>query len=193
MVPLPPKTLRVKYRVLKISKCTWSGCYVVASLELQAHWINVGVLYIWKSTQVTNNHVKEFRSMLLPNKALCSNVVTLVWLVVPIWNPIALSLSFGLGSSQMAEAWWYTRPGPSPWKACDPGKETKVGQALFGFPIVFTRNQWGFFCLVTSWQELWSSNMWKTYRLGSLMVYLKTNYRTKNGARLIHQLHNWCA
>jgi hypothetical protein len=106
-------------------------------------------MYIWKSTQVTNNHVGEFKSMLLPNKALHSNLVTLVWLVVPIWNPIAIYISFGLGSSQVVNAWRYTKPGPSPKKACAPGKETKVGQAPFGFPIVFEGNQGGFSCLVT--------------------------------------------
>jgi hypothetical protein len=151
--PYPP-SLRVKCRVLKIGKCIWSGCHVVALLELQADWINVGVVYIWKSTHVTNNHVKEFRSMPLHNRTLRSNLVTLVWLVMPVWNPIALSLSFGLGSSQVAEAWRYTRLGPSPWKACAHGKETKMGQAPLGFHIVFVGNQGGFFCLIISWQEL---------------------------------------
>jgi len=170
--------------MLKISKCTWLGCHVVTSLELQADWISASVMYIWKSTQVTNNHVREFR--MDPNRALCSNLVTLVWLVVPVWNPITLSLSFGLDSSQVTKAWWYTRLGPSPWKACAPKKETKVGQTPLGFPIVFIGNQGGFSCLVTSWQKLWSSNMWGTCKLGSLMMYLKANCRTKSGARLVH-------
>jgi hypothetical protein len=74
MVPLPPPILRVKCRVLKVGKCTWSRCHLVASLELQADWISVSVVYIWKSTQVTNNHVREFRSMLLPSRALRSNL-----------------------------------------------------------------------------------------------------------------------
>ncbi len=130
------------------------GCHVVASPELPADWISVNVVYILKSSQVTKNHVREFRSMPLTSKALRSNLVTLVWLVVPIWNPIALSLSSGLGSSQVVEAWRYTKPSLSPWKTCAPGKETKVGQTPLGFPIVFTWNQGGFFCLVTSWQEL---------------------------------------
>jgi hypothetical protein len=172
--------------VLKIGKCTWSGCHVVASLELQADWINVGVVYIWKSTHVTNNHVREFRSMPFPSRALCSNLVTLVWLVVPVWNPIALSLSSRLGSSQVVKAWWYTRPSLFPLKECALGKETKVGQTPLGFPIVFIGNQGGFSCLVTSWHELWSSNMRETCRLGSLMVYLKANYKIKNGVRLVH-------
>jgi hypothetical protein len=176
----------MKCRVLKIGKCTWSGCHVVASPELQANWISVGVVYIWKSTQVTNNHVREFKSMPLPSKALRSNLITLVWLVMPVRNPIALSFFFGLGSSQVVEAWWYTRLGPSPKKACALGKETKVGQAPFGFPIMFVGNQKGFSCLVIGWQELWSSNMWETYRLGSLIMYFKTSYRTKSGARLVH-------
>jgi hypothetical protein len=77
-------------------------------------------------------------------------------------------------------------PSPSPWKACVLGKETKVGQTPLGFPIVFIGNQGGFSCLVTSRQELWSSNMWETYRLGSLMVYLTSNCRIENGARLVH-------
>jgi hypothetical protein len=143
----------MKCRVLKINKCTWSGCHVVASPELQADWISASVMYIWKSTQVTNNHVKEFRSMPFPSRVLCSNLVTLVWLVVPIWNPMAFSLSFGLGSSQVAETWRYTKLGLFPWKACAPGKETKVGQTPFGFPIMFAGNQGGFSCLATSWQE----------------------------------------
>jgi len=151
MVPPSPPILKVKCRMLKIGKCTWLGCHVVASLELQADWISVGVVYIWKSTQVTNNHVREFRSMPLPSRTLRSNLVTLMWLVVLVWNPIALSLSSGLGSSQVVETWRYTKPGPSPWKACAPRKETKVGQTPFGFPILFTRNQRGFSCLVTSW------------------------------------------
>ncbi len=109
-----PPTLRMKCRVLKIGKCTWSRCHVVASPELQANWISVGVVYIWKSTQVTNNHVREFKSMPLPSRALRSNLITLVWLVMLVWNPIALFLSFGLGSSQVVEAWRYTGPGPSP-------------------------------------------------------------------------------
>jgi hypothetical protein len=180
----------MKCRVLKIGKCTWSRCHVVASLELQVDWISVGVVYIWKSTQVTNNHVREFRFMPLPSKALHSNVVTLVWLVVPIWNPIALFLSFGLGSSQVAKAWWYTRPNRFPWKACAPGKEKKVGQAPFGFPIVFVGNHEGFFCLITGWHELWSSNIWKTCKLGSLMVYFKANYKIESGVRLVHQLRS---
>jgi hypothetical protein len=37
---------------------------------------------------------------------------------------------------------------------CVRGKETKVGQTPFSFPIVFVGNQGGFFCLVTSWQKL---------------------------------------
>jgi hypothetical protein len=183
----------VKCRVLKIGKCTWSGCHVVASLELQVDWVSVGVMYIWKSTQVTNNHVREFRSMPFPSRALRSNLVTLVWLVLLAWNPIALSLSSGLGSSQVAEAWRYIRPGPSPWKACAPGKETKVGQAPLGFPIVFTGNQGGFSCLVTGWQELWSSNMWETYKLGSLIMYFRASCRTESGAKLVHQLRSRCA
>jgi hypothetical protein len=28
--------------------------------------------------------------------------------------------------------------------------------------------------------------MWETCSLGFLMVYLRANYRTKNGARLVH-------
>ncbi len=151
MVPLPPPTLRVKCKMLKIGKCTWSGCHVVTSPKLQANWINADVVYIWKITHVTNNHVREFRSMPLPNRTLFSNLVTLVWLVVPIWIPIALSLSSGLGSSQVVEAWWYTKLGPFPWKACGPRKETKVGQTSISFPIVFVGNQRGFFCFVTGW------------------------------------------
>jgi hypothetical protein len=42
--------------------------------------------------------------MLFPNRVLRSNLLTLVWLVVLNWNPIAQFLSFGLGSSQMAKA-----------------------------------------------------------------------------------------
>jgi hypothetical protein len=162
MVPLSPPTLKVKCRVLKIGKCIWLGCHVVTLPELQVDGISVGVVYIWKNTQVTNNHVREFMSMPLLSRALCSNLITLVWLAVLVWNPIALSFSSGLGSSQVVEAWWYTKPSPSPWKACAPRKETKVGQALLGFPIVFVRNQGGFSCLVTGWQKLWSSNMWET-------------------------------
>ncbi len=192
MVPSPPPTLKVKCRVLKISKCIWSRCHVIASPQLQANWISVSVVYIWKSTQVTNNHVKEFTSMPLPSRALRSNLVTLVWLVMLVWNPIALSLSFELGSSQVAKAWQCTRPGPSPWKVCALGKETKVGQPPFGSPIVFAWNQGGFSCLVTSWQELWSSNMWETCNLRSLMVYFRANCKTKSGARLVHQLHSRC-
>ncbi len=166
-------------------------------------------MYIWKSTQVTNNHVREFRSMLLPigmlhysplvmytypkpSKALRSNLVTLVWLVVLVWNPIALSLSSRLGSSQVAKAWRYTKLSPSPWKVCALGKETKVGQAPLGFPIMFVGNQGRFSCLVTSWQEPRSSNMWETCKLGSLMVYLKANCKIDSGARLVHQLCSWC-
>jgi hypothetical protein len=93
----------------------------------------------------------------------------------------------------VVEAWRYTRPGPCPWKACALGKETKVGQAPLGFPIVFAGNQRGFSCLVTSWQELWSSNMWETCRLGSLIVYFRTSCRTESGAKLVHQLCNRCA
>jgi hypothetical protein len=145
MVLPPPLTLRVKCRVLKIGKCIWSGCHAVASLELQANWISVGVVYIWKNTQVTNNLVREFKSMLLPSRTWHSNLVTLVWLVVSVWNPIALFLSFRPTSSQVAEAWQYTKLGPFPWKACDPGKETKGGQTPLGFPIMFTGNQGGFF------------------------------------------------
>jgi len=140
IVPPSPPTLKEKCRVLKISKCTWSGCHVITSLELQVDWINASVLYIWKNTQVYKNHVKEFMSMPLPNRALCSNLITLVWLVMPIWNPIALSLSYELGSSQVVKAWRYTELGPSPWKVCAHGKETKVGQTLLGFPIMFARN-----------------------------------------------------
>jgi hypothetical protein len=135
-----------------------------------------------KITHVTNNHVREFRSMPLPSIVLCSNLLTFVWLVVPFWNPIALSLSSGLGSSQVAKAWWYTRPGPSPWKACAPRKETKVGQT----PLVFAINQGGFSYLVIGWQELWSSNMWETRKLGFLMVYVKVNCITENATRLVH-------
>ncbi len=145
---LLPQTLRVKCTMLKIGKCTLSGCHVVTLLEVQADWINVGVVYIWKNTHVTNNHVREFRSMPLPSRALHSNLVTLVWLVVLIWNPIALSLSSERGSSQMAKGWWHIRPSPSPWKACVPRKRTKMGQTPLRFPIVFTRNQGGFSCLV---------------------------------------------
>jgi hypothetical protein len=192
MVPPPPPTLRVKCRMLKINNCIWSRCHVVTLPELQVDWISVGVVYIWKSPQVTNNHVREFWSMPLPSRALRSNLITLVWLVVPVWNPITFSLSSGLGSSQVAEAWRYTKPGPFPWKACAPRKETKVGQTLLGFPIMFTGNQGGFFCFVTGWQELWSSNMWETCRLGFLLVHLRANCRTKSGARLVHQLRSWC-
>ncbi len=166
MVPPPPSTLRMKCRLLKIGKCTWSGCHVVASPKLQVDWIGASVVYIWKNTQVTNNHVREFRSMPFPNRMLHSNLITLVWLVVLVWNPIALFISSGLGSSQVAEAWWYTKPSPSPWKACAPRKETKVGQTPLGFPIVFARNQGGFSCFIIGWQELWSSNMWVSCRLG---------------------------
>jgi hypothetical protein len=186
-----PPTLRVKCRVLKIGKCIRSGCLVVASLELQVDWISVGVMYIWKNTQVTNNHVREFRSMLLPNRTLRSNLVTLVWLVVPAWNPIALSFFSGLGSSQVAKAWWYTKLGPSPWKACAPGKKTKVGQTPLSFPIVFIRNQGGFSCLVIGWQEPWSSNMWETW-FGSLIVYFRASCRIESGAKLVHQLRSRC-
>jgi hypothetical protein len=186
IIPPSPPTLRMKCRVLKIRKCNWSGCHVVALLELQVDWINVGVVYIWKSTQVTNNHVRELRFMPLPNRALHSNLVTLMWLVMSIWNPIALSFSSRLDSSQVAKAWRYTRLGPSPWKVCAFGKETKVGKSLLGFLILFVGNQGGFSCLVTGWHELWSSNMWKTYKLGFVMVYLKTDCRTESGARLVH-------
>jgi hypothetical protein len=186
MVPPPPPTLKVKYRMLKIGKCIWLRCHVIASPELQVDWISDGVVYIWKSIHVTNNHVREFRFMPLPSRALRSNLITLVWLIMSIWNPIALYLSYGLGSSQMVKTWQYTKPGPSPWKVCVPGKETKMGQAPLGFPIVFTWNQGGFFCLVTSWQELRSSHMWETCRLGFLMAYLKANCKTKSGARLVH-------
>jgi hypothetical protein len=93
---LPPPTLRMKCRLLKIGKCIWSRCHVITLPKLQNDWINVGVVYNWKSTQVTNNHVREFRSMPLPNKTLCSNLVTLMWLVVPIWNPIAPFFFLGL-------------------------------------------------------------------------------------------------
>jgi len=172
----------MKCRVLKIDKCIWSGCHVVASPKLQVDWISVGVVYIWKSTQVTNNHVKEFRSMLLLSRALRSNLITL-----------ALSFSSGLGSSQVAETWRYTRPGPSPWKTCALGKETKVGQAPLGFPIVFVGNQGGLSCLVIGLQELWSSNMWKTCRLGSLIVYFRASCKIESGAKLAHQLHSRCA
>ncbi len=110
-------------------------------------------MYIWKNTQFTNNHVRKFRSMPFPNRALRSNLATLVWLVVPVWNPIALFLSYGLGSSQVVEAWWYTRPAPSPWKACAPRKETKVGQTPLGFPILFVGNQGSFSCFVIGLQE----------------------------------------
>jgi hypothetical protein len=139
MVP-PPPTLWVKCRVLKIGKCTWSRCHVIALPESQVDWIIVGVVYIWENTQVTNNHVREFRSMPLPIRTLCSNLVTLVWLVVLVWNPIALSFSFGLGLSQVAKAWRYTTLGPFPWKVCVLGKEIKVGQTPLGFPIVFVGN-----------------------------------------------------
>jgi hypothetical protein len=91
-----PPTLRVKCTVLKIGKCIWLKCHVVASPELQANWIGASVVYIWKSTQVTNNHLKEFRSMPLPSRALRSNLVTLVWLVVLIWNPITFFFFLGL-------------------------------------------------------------------------------------------------
>jgi hypothetical protein len=178
--------------MLKIGKCTWSGCHVVALPELQVDWINVSVVYIWKSTQVTNNRVRKFRSMRLPSRTPCSNLITLVWLVVLVWNPIALSLSSRFGSSQVVEAWRYIKFGPSPRKACAPRKERKVGQAPLGFPIVFARNQRGFSYLVTNWQEFWSSNMWETCRLGSLLVYLRTNCKTESGARLVHQLHSRC-
>jgi hypothetical protein len=93
---------------LKIGKCIWSRCHVVALLELQVDWINVGVVYISKSTHVTNNHVREFKSMPLLSRTLRSNLVTLVWLIVLVRNPIALSFSSGLDSSQVAEAWQYT-------------------------------------------------------------------------------------
>ncbi len=96
--PLPP-TLKVKCTVLKIGKCTWSRCHVVASPELQIDWIRIGVMYIWKNTQVTNNHVKELSSMPLFSRMLRSNLTTLVWLVVQVWNPMALFLSSRLGSS----------------------------------------------------------------------------------------------
>jgi len=101
-----PPTLRVKCRVLKIGKCTWSGCHVVASLEVQVDWVSVGVMYIWKSTQVTNNHVREFRSMPFPSRALRSNLVTLVWLVVPAWNPIVSCRMHGL----MHDGWLQACP-----------------------------------------------------------------------------------
>jgi hypothetical protein len=129
---------------------------------------------------------KSISNLVHTCRALRCNLVTLVWLEVPVWNPIALSLSSGLGSSQVVEAWWYTRLGPSPWKACAFGKETKLGQTPLSFLVVFVGNQGSFFCLLISWQELWSSNMWKTCRLGSLMVYFRTNCRTKSGARLVH-------
>jgi hypothetical protein len=45
---------------------------------------------------------------------------------------------------------------------CALKKETKVSQTPLGFPIMFIGNQGGFSCLVTGWQELWSSNMWET-------------------------------
>ncbi len=192
MVHPPPPTLSVKCKVLKIGKCTRSGCHVVASPKLQADWISVSVVYIWKNTQVTNNHVMEFKSMPLPCKALHSNLVTLVWLIMLVWNPIAFFLSSGLGSSQVSKAWWYIKPSPSPWKACALRKEIKVGQTPLGFPIMFVGNQGGFSFLVIGWQELWSSNMWETYRLGSLMVYFRTNYKTKSDARLVHQLCSRC-
>jgi hypothetical protein len=179
-------TLRVKCRMLKIGKCIRSGCHVVTSPKLQVDWISAGVVYIWKSTQVTNNHVREFRSMLLPSRMLRSNLVTLVWLVMLVWNPIALSLSSRLGSSQVVEAWGYTKLCPSPWKVCAPKKETKVGQTSLGFPIVFVGNQGGFSCLIIGWHKLSSSNMWETCRLGFLMVYFRANCRIESGAKLVH-------
>jgi hypothetical protein len=42
--------------------------------------------------------------MLLPNRTLRSNLITLVLLVVLVWNLVTLSLSSGLGSSQVTEA-----------------------------------------------------------------------------------------
>jgi hypothetical protein len=42
--------------------------------------------------------------MLLPCRALRSNLITLVQLVMLVWNPIAFSFSFGFGSSQMVES-----------------------------------------------------------------------------------------
>jgi len=121
--------------------------------------------------------------MLLPSRALRSNLITLVWPIVPVWNPITFFLSSELGSSQLAKTWQYTMPGPSPWKVCAPGKETKVGQAPLGFPIMFKGNQGGFSCLVNGWQEFWSSNMRETYRLGSIMVYFWANCKIESGAR----------
>jgi hypothetical protein len=132
MVP-PPPTLRVKCRVLKIGKCTWSGCHVVTSPKLQVDWINAGVVYIWKSTQVPNNHVREFESMPLPSRTLRSNLITLVWLIVPIWNPIALSLCFRLASSQMVGTWWYTKLGPSPWRRVFLGRKQRWAKHLLIF------------------------------------------------------------
>jgi hypothetical protein len=134
----------VKCRVLKRGKCILSRCHVVTLRELQVDWINVGVVYIWKSTQVTNNHVREFRSMLLPNRASCSNLIALVELVMPIWNPIAPFLSFGLLSSQVAKAWRYTRPSPSPWKVCAHGKDIK-GPNTFWFSNCVCRKPNSFF------------------------------------------------
>ncbi len=98
-----PPTWRVKCSVLKIGKCTWLGCHVVESPELQVDWINVGVVYIWNNTHVTNNHVREFKSMPIPSRGLHSNQITLVWVVVLVCNPITLSLYYGLGSSQVVK------------------------------------------------------------------------------------------
>jgi hypothetical protein len=106
--------------------------------------VDLGRTTIWNKTPEALSW-KSFHA-----KTLHSNLVTLVWLIVPVWNPIALFLSSELDSSQVAEAWRYTKPGPSPWKACVPRKDTKVGQTPLGFPIVFARNQGGFSCLVTS-------------------------------------------
>jgi hypothetical protein len=34
--------------------------------------------------------------------------------------------------------------------------------------------------------------MWKTYKLGCLMVYFKANYKIESGAKLVHQLRSQC-
>jgi hypothetical protein len=92
MVPLPP-TLRVKCRVLKIGKCTWSACHVVTSPKLQANWISECCVHLKEYTGY-QQPCKGVQVHTLPSRTLRSNLVTLVWLVVLIWNPIALFFFF---------------------------------------------------------------------------------------------------
>jgi hypothetical protein len=96
---------------------------------LQVDWISVGVMYIWKSTQVTKNHVREFRSMPLPSRALCSNLITLVWLVVPVWYPIVFFFFWALfipsgWSMVIHQAWSISLKGVYSWEGHKGGPNT---------------------------------------------------------------------